>query len=161
MLYICVMKAQLTIDKKHQTTIAAFCKTELEKIAKDRDLAKIEFDRREKELLDLLSDIGGLNPIDSIPNNFNANEYNPDWSFSKKAEYILDKSDSYMSTRAILDVIYSLEPKLKEDKNRHRDLHSKLSSSLIQKMKLDTTPFLRKQTVNGILYGLKLKNPNG
>lgn len=159
------MNYTIKLDDTNKQHLEAYCKTEIEKIENEKKEALRVFDEKLKPLQDLLNQLSNPKSLNTLiptpairPNT--REPYNNDWSWAWKAEYVLGKIGRPSSTREILQYIYKVEPTIMLT-GSDRDLHTKLSSTLIQKTKeemADKTQFSRvKSDIDGaILYGLKI-----
>jgi hypothetical protein len=78
-------------------------------------------------------------------------DYEPSWSWIRKAQYILSKSNKPMSVRQILERIYKYEPELKIDDRKNM---ATLSASVISKVKRSDI-LVRVDEGTGVFYKVK------
>lgn len=105
-----------------------------------RDKIK-RLDAQKREYIELIGQLSGeqtkparnqlfLTNLDTA----NPSAYNPDWSWSKKAYYILSTAKTCLTVREIFEKIAVLEPSLKENEKAARDNYQYISSTISTKV---------------------------
>ncbi len=84
-----------------------------------------------------------------IPIESEGNEYLTGWSIIKKAEFVLNSSNTGMTTAEIVDAILKIEPGLKDNRSK---IVANLSGTLGAKAKVGTKITRRKNKLDEFVY---------